>query len=80
MYVCICIQNLFFPFGLTAGRKRHSDVIQRARRLKLDDLTSDQGRGGGAEQEPEETGPTSDEIQVSKYEHTLEEERVKIRC
>lgn len=48
---------------MMSKRKRHSDVIQRARRLKLDDLTSDQGRGGGAEQEPEETGPTTDEIQ-----------------
>lgn len=48
---------------MMSKRKRHSDVIQRARQLKLDDLTSDQGRGGGAEQEPEETGPTTDEIQ-----------------
>lgn len=61
-----------FPLRFDCCRKRHSDVIQRARRLKLDDLTSDQGRGGGAEQEPEETGPTTDEIQVSKYEQTLE--------
>ena len=57
---------LFFcTFGLTAYRKRHSDVIERAQRLKLDDLNTGQGRGTGTERE-QESGLTTDDIQVSE--------------
>ena len=43
-------------------------MIQKVQRLKQDDLTTAQGRGGGAEREQEDNSATTDEIQVSNYE------------
>lgn len=47
---------------MMSKRKRHSDVIERAQRLKLDDLNTGQGRGTGTERE-QESGLTTDDIQ-----------------
>ncbi|PFX19681.1 ATP-dependent RNA helicase DDX54 [Stylophora pistillata] len=50
---------------MMSKRKRHSDVIERAQRLKLDELNTGQGRGTGTERE-QESGLTTDDIQVSE--------------
>lgn len=48
---------------MMSKRKRHSDVINKAQRLKQDDSATVQGRGGGTEREEHDNSVTNDEIQ-----------------
>lgn len=47
---------------MMSKRKRHSEVIQKAQRLKKDDSTAVQGRGGDTQRGQQESNVTSDEI------------------
>ncbi|XP_020602543.1 ATP-dependent RNA helicase DDX54-like [Orbicella faveolata] len=47
---------------MMSKRKRHSDVIQRAQRLKQDDSVTDLGRGAGTGSEEQNNSATTDEI------------------
>ena len=49
---------------LIPDRKRHSEVIEKAQRLKHDDSATLQGRGGSTKREEQDSVLTTDEIKV----------------
>lgn len=54
-----------YPWVLFVHRKRHSDVIQRAQRLKQDDSATDRGRrDAGTGSEEQDNSATTEEIRV----------------